>query len=433
MKITKKDIFKIINENIEEMAMDFDTPDRPHSDVQQDLERGETPFKKVPLPKTDREPEQNFQELLASERYRQVIQNLRQYTGIQQPLRTMMDLMPLQAMMMTAYNQISQIESQHKEELENLAVRLVKDMYNISDDMIEFDAKLVGMGQIDTDDFNMDENDEEQQLEIEEDLLDTLDDIDLETAKRRFINSIIQGASKRGHYMYHMVSDELSQITNNPNLVNQYGILMSINDTLYWQLGNDMMKQMTGMVGGKESVERPEEENGKTKVIARGLNFPILVHELIKGTLEVVGTFGQTTDNEEYKEIIEKEDTLMKEIWDLRLGPIIWDRLYNIFPEESLMDNKELQLYILQAIFKLPAKNFFTFFKHVLSQSTEGQNMLNKMVDGIKKMLNDEDYTEEVEELQTDIQKSTDEMTEDELNKFLDDILKKRKKDNPEQ
>ena len=51
---------------------------------------------------------------------------------------------------------------------------------------------------------------------------------DLEKAKRRFINHLIQGASKKGHYMYHLVRDELETV--DPQLLNLYGVLMSIND-----------------------------------------------------------------------------------------------------------------------------------------------------------------------------------------------------------
>jgi len=54
------------------MAMDFDTPDRPYQGLQDKLSQGDTPLKKIPLPSTGEEPNKNFQELLASDRYRQV-------------------------------------------------------------------------------------------------------------------------------------------------------------------------------------------------------------------------------------------------------------------------------------------------------------------------------------------------------------------------
>src|ERR1017187_8032812 len=104
MDISKKKLLSLLKENLEEMAMDFDTEDRPHPDVQGKLAQGETPYKKVPLPKTGNEPDKNFQELLASERYKQVIARLRQYTGNQRPLTNGTDITPLAQTMMQAHN-----------------------------------------------------------------------------------------------------------------------------------------------------------------------------------------------------------------------------------------------------------------------------------------------------------------------------------------
>ena len=52
--------------------------------------------------------------------------------------------------------------------------------------------------------------------------------------------------------------------------------------------------------------------------------FPILVHELYKGVMEYI-SFLQFTLNQKYQMIIGMEDTtLPAEVWDLRLGPVIW-------------------------------------------------------------------------------------------------------------
>ena len=44
----------------------------------------------------------------------------------------------------------------------------------------------------------------------------------LERQKRRFINSLIQGSSKKALYLFHMVEERLNQI--NPDLVNLYSL-----------------------------------------------------------------------------------------------------------------------------------------------------------------------------------------------------------------
>jgi len=67
-------------------------------------------------------------------------------------------------------------------------------------------------------------------------------------------------------------------------------------------------------------------------------------------------------DEEAWSEIEGSEDTLEKEMWDLRLGPAIWDRVRRQFPEEILLDeNKfELQNYLLVEIFQTTCKTLLS-------------------------------------------------------------------------
>lgn len=431
MQFSKKDLLSLVSENLQEMPMDFDTPDRPDQGLQDKLSQGDTPLKKIPLPSTGDE-NKNFQELLASERYKQVIAKVRQYTGVETPMVGERGVMPLAQMMMAAHNEIVQTESQHREALEQLAIELVMKEMGIPEGELQFNAKIVGMGEIDQSNFN---REVEQQpnvdpVDVEQDLMSDLDSMTMEKAKRRLINNMIQGASKKGHYMYHMVADRIREITGSETLVNQYGILMSVNDTLYWQLGDETMKMMMGggggeaMVGGKEEVDR---NTDPPTIVARGINFPVLVHELIKGIMELFAIQGRPTDEEgnedeeAWSDIEGSEDTLEKEMWDLRLGPAIWDRIRKQFPEDILTDeNKvELQNYLLVEIFKLPAKHFLVFMKEVFSGSENGQRLMNELMEGIDQMFKNEDYQSAIDAFNEDLNDITDETDDDDLGDFL--------------
>jgi hypothetical protein len=437
MKLSKEKLLSLINENLKEMAMDFETDDRPDKGVEDKLKQGETPFKKVPLPKTGDEPNKNFQEVLGSERYKQLISTLRRYVPNAPTLDGMNGVMSLQHLLMNAHNTIVRSELNHREELERLAVEVVMKEMGIPEGSVEFDAKIVGMGEVTTDDFNRDGNDEEENsdevdidsedldLGVEISLYNDLQSLDVEKAKRRLINSLIQGASNKGHYMYHLVPDRIGEITGNPNLIDMYGIMMSINDLNYWQLSDETIKQMGGDSGaGKEQVERPEDEDGVAKIIARGINFPVLVHELIKGVLELFAIQGRPEDEETYDEVESSEDTLEKEMWDLRLGPAIWDRLRNQFPDEILIDEnkKELQNYLLVEIFKLPAKKFLVFMREVLQGTDKGKRLMNELMDGINKMFNDQEYEDAVSVFRSDLEDITDETEGSDINSFLNSL-----------
>ena len=443
MKITKEKLLSLVKQNINEMPMDFSGPDRPSDDVQQKLQADDTPLSKIPFPKTN-VPNQNFQELLASERYRQVVNNVRNYTNYQNQLNGQRDILPLFNMMIDAHNQIIRIENNHREELEELAIEIVKEEMGLSDDDFNFDAKIVNGNEIDVSDFNRERepqqnpqevnvDDEEGQeemenVDVEEELFIDLAQLNLERAKRRLINSIIQGASKKGHYMYQLIPEKLQQVTGSDTLINLYGIMMSVNDANYWQFDDRTIKNSGNNIAGKVKLNLPgadgeedgEEQDSKPTIYARGVNFPVLVHELIKGVLEMLGVHGQKVgynqtpqEKEMFKKVSELEDTVEKELWDLRLGPAIWDRIRESFPEEVLLENgKELQNYLFMNIFKLPAKEFLVLMREVISNSDEGKNLLSNMLDGIKKMLNDEEYEEAMDEFNNNLDtvaKDTDE------------------------
>lgn len=418
MLISKKNLLYLIENNIKEMAMSFDTPDRPDQGLQDKLSQGNTPLKKVPLPSTGDEPNTKFQEILASERYKEVVSNLRRYLGDNAPVqRGVSGVMPLQQTLMNAHRTIIQAERNHRTELEQLAIELVMKEMGIPEGTIEYDAKIVGMGEIDMEDFNHDQDDEEnsEEVNIEIEIYNELENLDLEKAKRRMINSIIQGASKKGHYMFQLMPERLKQITGNENILNLYGTLMSINDLTYWQVSDDTIKGMGNSSAGKESAESPQEEGGPGKVMARAINFPVLLHELIKGTLELFAIQGRPEND--FSDVEDSEDTLEKEMWDLRLGPAIWDRIRSQFPEDILTDeNKiELQNYLLVEIFKLPAKQFLVLIKEVVGKTQRGKQLLNGLMDGIRKMFDDQEYEDSISQFRDELDVATEETTEPEL------------------
>ena len=435
MQFSKKKLLSLIQENLNEMPMDFDSQDRPDQGVQNDLAAGETPLKKIPFPQTGDEPNKNFQELLASERYKQVVAKMRQYTGTNATIRGTQGMTPLMQQMMSAHNQILQFEQNHRRELEQLAVELVMKELGIPEGSVQYDARIIGMGEFNPEDFNHDQEEQggeeegEQEMDFgnEIEIVNDLEKLDLEKAKRRFINTIIQGASKRGHYMYHYAEERISQIVGNDRLVGLYGIMMSVNDALYWQLPNDTMKSMgqAGNIAGREDVDR---QTDPPTVKARAVNFPVLIHELIKGTLELVALHGRNRDEEgneeDFSDVEESEDTLEKEMWDLRLGPAIWDRIRSKFPEDVLTDETKgiIQLIVFQHIFKKPAKEFLVFMKEVVSNSDNGKRLMETLVRAIEEDINNYDYEQTMSEFDDELTDITDQTNNDDLKDFISGI-----------
>lgn len=374
-----------------------DRPERMSPDVEGKINRGETPLSNNPaFPNIQSgQVPQTFEQLIASKRFKDVVDKVKRYTG-QQNISGQNALMQLQTVMMRAVQTLFQIQDNNKEYLENLAVDLVRKEMGVRPDQLQYDAKLVGMGQIDMSGFSKEgeEPDEEeveqnfqQQEEDVEDFITAFERFDIEKAKRRFINALIQGSSKKGHYMFELVRDELDRI--DPRLLNLYGIVMSVNDLLYWVLPDEMMDMMMSQsgVGGKEEVDI---ETDPPTVKARGLFFPILIHELIKGTMEVLGTQGLPDDPKQAEMVMASTDTLANEVWDLRLGPVLWEKFLNSYPERLFDEDKKfIQSYLFARFSALSSDEFFNLAKMILRGDAKATSILDKMVTEIVNHLNE--------------------------------------------
>ena len=374
-----------------------DRPERMSPDVEGKINRGETPLSNNPaFPniQTGQVP-QTFEQLIASKRFKDVVDKVKRYTG-QQNISGQNALMQLQTAMMRAVQTLFQIQDNNKEYLENLAVDLVRKEMGVRPDQLQYDAKLVGMGQIDMGGFSKEgeepeeediEQNFQQQEEDVEDFITAFERFDIEKAKRRFINALIQGSSKKGHYMFELVRDELDRI--DPRLLNLYGIVMSVNDLMYWVLPDEMMDMMMSQsgVGGKEEVDI---ETDPPTVRARGLFFPILIHELIKGTMEVLGTQGLPDDPKQAEMVMASTDTLANEVWDLRLGPVIWEKFLTAYPERLFDEDKKfIQSYLFARFSALSSEEFFNLAKMILRGDAKATSILDKMVTEIVNHLNE--------------------------------------------
>jgi hypothetical protein len=394
-------------------------------DIQDKIESGETPLSDNPaFPYSD--SESSFEELIASKRFKDVVEKVKRYTGLQ-TLSGQSAFMQLQSLLMNAVREVKNIESGNEEKLEELAVELIKKEMSIPEGAFQYDAKILGSpNQIDTsklskqseepsaeeiqNTFGVSEDEAEDDLE---NFMEAFDKFDLEKAKRRFINSLIQGASKKGHYMFNLVEQELNEI--DPRLLNLYGVLMSINDLLYWIMPDEMTQMMSSSGQGVGGTEEIDDTTDPPTIKARGLFFPVVVHELLKGVYEVLGTQGLPDDPKAAEMVMASQDTLPYEIWDLRLGPVIWEKFTESYPDKLYEDDlREIQNYLFSRFSSLSTDQFFELAKEILSGTPEGKMAVSKMVEEIIEELKGQEYEDA-------ISKFSDEDEDEGFN--LDDFL----------
>jgi hypothetical protein len=402
----------LIRRALNEAPIDYEGPERMDPSIERKILDKSTPYSKHPaMPKMSRD----FVELISSKRFNDTVTKLRsaleRTVGSTRHLTSGNPLMNLMMLVMQALRQSSVIESRNKEELENLAVELVKKEMAIPPGSLQFDAKLVSMGQSESNqnmrrqpeepsrEEMMDafKNAEQHENDVEA-FLDAMDAFDREKAKRRLINSLIGGAAKKGQYMYHMVSQKLNEI--DPDLIELYGISTAIIDHLYWLYPEETLQAMSGQEGSELGTSEIDKDTDPPTVKARGANFPTLVHELVKGVYEVFGTHGLPDDPKQAEMVMAAEDTVPAEAWDLKLGPVFWELLQKSYPIEILTeeDMKHIQHYLFMRLSAMPAEDFFELFREVLEEKPSGKQKIQRMVNEIVRELEENNEEEDDEE-----------------------------------
>jgi len=398
--LTKRELSLLaeIKSSLKEAPIDYEGPERMEPGIERKITSKKTPYNKHPaMPGGDRD----FVELVSSKRFKDSVDKVRRYLGDTTALQGRNPLMNLMGMAMGGLQQIMMIESQNKEYLENLAIDLVKIELGIPKGALQFDAKLVHGGMAATGGMRTaPQEPEEKEVEDafkkaeehKEDLLnfaDSFEQFNLEKAKRRFINSLIQGAAFKGGHMYVLVGEELNRL--DPQLLNLYGVTQSIMEHMYWIYPD--MESMAGSGSGQMGQSEVDEETDPPTVKARAATFPLLIHELVKGVYEVFGTHGLPDDPKQQELVMNAEDTLPAEIWDSRLGPVFWEKLQDAYPVELFEDDmKHIQHYLFMRFSKLEAKEFFRVAKLILNGDPQGANFIQRMVNEIVSDLKKQDY-----------------------------------------
>jgi hypothetical protein len=379
-KITKKILTEKfeVNQEVERLteAIEYDPahPERMHPHIEKKLRDDSHHLGgNKSLPKTG--GDRHYSEKIASDRFKDLVTKVKRYWGVE-----VVD--PRMAMqVMQLLGQIIQLERAHREELEQLAVDLVREEFDVPEDQVDIDAKLVE-GKISSEGMQAKPTEEPEMPNIESEA--DIDRLNSEVQKRRMLNAIMQGAAKKGHYMFHMVDDQLTQIE--PRLVSLYGKLMSLTDLTYWLIpdmsGSGGGSSEGGMKGGREYLDLTGD---KPKIVAEAWIFPVLLNELIKGTMELLAAHGLPEDEREAKYVIDKADFLSSEVWDMRLGPGIWEKFINAIEGDAY----DIKHYLYYEVAQMPAEEFHTFMRELLSGSQKGKQMLTDLANDVQKDIKD--------------------------------------------
>ena len=210
-----------------------------------------------------------------------------------------------------------------------------------------------------------------------------------EVYKRRFINSMIQGAAKKGHHMFHMVDKELSKI--NPTLSTKYSKMMAAADYAYMIMDDSSPKDAGGVV-------KVDFVDGKPVIHAQAVVFPVLIHELVKGVMEILSMHGLPEDDKLTEYVLGKADFINAEPWDMRIGTPIWERFTDCIDSKDF-DKKH---HIFTDLVSLPTEEFNHVMREIMLGSKEGKDKIKEIVKEIESDMKRDDYEASISEMNSD-------------------------------
>jgi hypothetical protein len=359
---------------IESLLYSDDVRERMHPSVESDLIENKTSFGDNPcFPVSD---ERNFMTKIVSERFKEVVERCRRAFDVDE-----INNQEIKNMMMPIMREVLTMEGKHKKTLEELAIKMVKEEFDIHDE-VQFEVELsprielANIKETPSDDI-LTEFEDHEEMEYANDSV----------YKRRFINGMINGAAKKVNHMFHLVDDELTKL--NPRLPNNYSKLMSGTDYIYFQVPD----LKTSVNGGSCVVDYGNSESDNRPVIkAKAMVFPVLIHELVKGCMEVLSAVGLPTKENIAEYVVNKSDYLQAELWDLRGGPALWGKFCSMMPAEDF----KLKHHVYSDLVQLEPKEFFTAMKEVLGGTKRGKEIINEILNEVKRELKEDSYRESI-------------------------------------
>ena len=368
--------------NLVEMAMDpGQGPHLINPSKRQKIDTRQTPMSTNPS-----FPEGEYGEKMATQAYGKVLQGAERAMG--QNLR---NVRPHQIMndLIRTVRKVSEIEKDHRPQLEELAVAIVLDLPEFKDAReayingdLRINARLMPEMPPEMNQANMQrvlaQNvDDEKSDELGLDVPEIKAQMDYEVNKRKFLNFLIQGAAVTKTHAYHLATSELNAIS--PELLGLYGKMTALGDLSYWMKPEDVFG---GEHAGEESIDIEQNENGEDvyTVNATAINFPLLIHELAKGLYEVV--FHNVIEDPTTREhVYSQADTLADEEWGIMKGPAVWMHFNHLV---NKLNAAEYIPRILNSITSLSAYEFADIVRNIFSETPEGLDYLRNLVDEIK-------------------------------------------------
>lgn len=253
-------------------------------------------------------------------------------------LNTRAALMNIQMKLMNTLNAITTKESGNEEELQEIAVNTIRELFEIPEHVNILPEINISLGET------------EEQDDSPEDILslspERQREMRDEIEKRVILNGLVHGSAmhiwKSVHYI---VKEDVDKI--DPLLMQLYDVYTSGVGFMMWQMPPAIaMMEISGhgLTQGQNELKFEEEGEAGCDIECSGINFPVLLHEITKGAMDYLICHGipQEYTEEELRYYYAKADAYENEYWHYLLAPSIWTS----FVEAAKLSTQEIPLAI---------------------------------------------------------------------------------------
>lgn len=271
------------------------------------------------------------------------------------------------------------IEKECKGALEKLCTKVVTELFNIPDDTVDIKVSLV-----DKVDATSQRMTPEESVDFTFDNIGDMNNLTGEIHKRRVLNALIVGAALDYAGRVSSYIKDLFEI--NPDLPSNYKRIMAYNELLSYVEEDTLNSDEIASDGGKVDVSLGD-PNSAVSIKAEGVIFPILLEETIKGILELAISHGLPHDKKKAMYVVGKADFKLAELWDMRLGTVLWAIIEKQIEGDAVEPN-----FLLMELSKLQCDDFNEIMTEIFAETRDGREILNQIVGQIRHDKDKDDF-----------------------------------------
>lgn len=265
-------------------------------------------------------------------------------------------------------NKCKKLETPYRSQLETLCFNIIIDLFDIPEDSVDVDLKLVDKIDISGRNIPVDPiyGDDFEANDVDEAI-----NITNEVHKRKLLNTLSFGAAMDISSKMKLYYDEITNI--NPELCKMYKQIMLINNYLLFtkDFTNLITEEDNKQMGFVEVILGNPDE--RVKLNSQAELFPILLCETLKGFFELFVSHGLPKDMEIAELIVNQTDFIKANPWDMMFGVPLWRIFVNS------IDNVEYDElpYLFKRISTLKVDKFNYLMKEVFAKTRKGKKLMS--------------------------------------------------------